>query len=171
VTPRQIAQRIRDELGLAPRDEPLQTKHPRIDVEGADWRRLAEFLYRDAELSFDWLACITAIDYVAADELAACYELRSTRHGHWFAVKAFVPRSEPRLASVTDIWPAADWHEREAWDLMGIVFEGHPDPRRILLPEDWQGHPLRKDYVFPREYHGIPATTELDWSQKTDFPA
>ena len=86
-------------------------------------------------------------------------------------IKVKVPRDNPHVASVADVWPTADWHEREAYDLMGIVFDGHPDsvedsdgrhPRRILCPDDWVGHPLRKDYVFPMEYHGIPAVTEYE---------
>jgi NADH-quinone oxidoreductase subunit C len=87
-----------------------------------------------------------------------------------FAVHVRVPRDKPLIPSVADVWRAADWHEREAYDLMGIVFENHPDsvtdhdgthPRRILCPDDWEGHPLRKDYKFPMEYHGIPAVTEF----------
>jgi len=77
------------------------------------------------------------------------------------AVRLRVPRDGGHLPSVADIWPAADWHEREVFDLFGVIFDGHPDPRRILCPDDWVGHPLRKDYEHPLEYHSIPATTEF----------
>ncbi len=77
-------------------------------------------------------------------------------------VKVILPRWKdnkagelPEVASVTELWDTADWHEREVYDLSGINFIGHPDLRRILLSEDWEGHPLRKDYEFPLEYHGI----------------
>ncbi len=169
--PRQIAQRLAerfpDQLPASLPDDP----HPRVHVSATHWRMVAEFLHGDEALAMDWLACITGIDYVADNQLCAVYELRSSRHGHWFAVKVYVDRDGPRIPSVADLWPAADWHEREAWDLLGITFENHPDPRRILLPEDWVGHPLRKDYAFPRTYHGIPGTYELDWQQKPDYPA
>jgi NADH-quinone oxidoreductase subunit C len=83
------------------------------------------------------------------------YFLDSTVHRHRLIAKARLDREDPRIRTVEDIWKAADWHEREAWDLMGVVFEGHHNLVRILCAEDWEGHPLRKDYVIPEEYHGI----------------
>ena len=79
-----------------------------------------------------------------------------------FAIRVEVPRSSATIPSVAALWPAADWHEREAYDMFGIEFTDHPDLRRILCPDDWVGYPLRKDYEFPLEYHGIPATTEFE---------
>ena len=169
--PAQIAKALTDKFASAITESHPEDKHPRVHTEAEHWRTVAEFLCHEPALGFDWLASITAIDYVADNQLCAAYDLYSTRHDHWFAVKVYVDRDRPLVASVMDLWPAADWHEREAYDLMGIVFEGHTDLRRILLPEDWEGHPLRKDYIFPREYHGIPGTYELDWQQKTNYPA
>ena len=80
--------------------------------------------------------------------------------------RCFANGDLPHIPSVTGLWPAANWHEREAFDLFGIVFDGHPNLKRILMADDWVGFPLRKDYVFPREYHGIPASVELDWPTK-----
>ena len=169
--PTQIVQKLTDRCGAAVLAAYPQDKHPRIHVAAADWRSLAEYLRHDPELSFDWLGCLTGVDYVTDNQLAAVYDLYSTTQRHWFAVKVLCDRSEPVIASVVDLWPAADWHERETFDMLGIRFDGHPDLRRILLPEDWQGFPLRKDYIFPREYHGIPGSYETDWKQKADYPA
>ncbi len=170
MTPTQIAEKLKQALPDAIAEAMPDDKHPRVHTSGEHWRAVAEAMHGDSDLSFDWLGCITAVDYVASDQLAAVYDLYSMQHDHWFAVKVYTSRDDPRIPSVMDLWPAADWHEREAFDMMGIVFEGHTDLRRILLPEDWEGYPLRKDYVFPREYHGIPGTYELDWQQKTNYP-
>jgi NADH-quinone oxidoreductase subunit C len=140
-------------------------KHPRVHVPAAEWRRVAEFLRNDGRLSMDWLACLGGIDYAADGLMAVVYDLTSFDLHHRIAVKVFCDRGDPHVPTVTDLWPAADWHEREAFDLLGIRFDGHPDLSRILLAEDWDGHPLRKDYVFPRAYHGIPGSVELDWQQ------
>ena len=112
---------------------------------------------RDPSLQFDWLACLSGVDYPADKRLAVVYDLWSYDLRHSFAAKVFCSRENPHVPTVCDLWPAADWHEREAYDLFGIVFDGHPDLRRILLADDWAGWPLQKDYVFPKEYHGIPA--------------
>ncbi|MAX26226.1 MAG: NADH-quinone oxidoreductase subunit C [Phycisphaeraceae bacterium] len=166
-----IINKLTEKFGDAIAERFPEDQHPRVHVAPENWRSIAQFLYNDPELAFDWLACISAVDYVADNELAAVYELRSTKHNHWFCVKVIVGRDgTPTVPSVCDLWPAADWHEREAYDMMGIVFEGHPDLRRILLPEDWEGFPLRKDYVFPKHYHGIPGTYETDWKQRADYP-
>ncbi|HEX8323036.1 MAG TPA: NADH-quinone oxidoreductase subunit C [Tepidisphaeraceae bacterium] len=143
-----------------------EDKHPRVHVDAAHWRELATLLKTDKALAFDWLACLGGVDYAADGKMAVVVDLWSTVHGHHFAVKAFCPRESPRVPSVADIWLAANWLERETWDLVGIAFDGHPDPRRILLADDWEGHPLRKDYVFPRQVNGIPGSVELDWQQK-----
>lgn len=145
-------------------------KHPRVHIDAKDWRPLAEFLLRDPALKLDWLANLSGLDYVVEDQLAVVYDLWSFDLRHSFAVKVFCPREAPSIATVCDIWPAANWHEREAFDLFGIVFQGHPDLRRIVLSDDWVGFPLRKDYEFPREYHGIPGSVELDWQQKPNYP-
>ncbi len=170
MTPQDICQRLKVRFGPAIAASLPDDKHPRIHIQAQDWPAVAEFLQLSSDLAFDWLSCVTGVDYVSENKMACVYELYSTRHGHWFAVKAYTERSKPVVPSVMKHWPAADWHEREIFDLLGIDFPGHTDLRRILLPEDWKGHPLRKDYVFPREYHGIPGSYELDWQQKSDYP-
>ncbi len=166
----QIADKLTTKFGDQIIEAFGEDKHPRIDVDAAHWREIASFLLTDPELKFDFLMSVTAIDYVGQDKLAAVYDLRSFDHGHEFAVKVFCDRANPEMESVADLWPAANWHEREAFDLMGIVFTNHPDLRRILMSEDWVGHPLQKDYEFPKEYHGIPNTYELNWQQKPTYP-
>jgi NADH-quinone oxidoreductase subunit C len=165
LTPMQIAALLVDRFGPALTGTFVAEgeKHPRVHLAASAWREVAEFLHRDPRLSMDWLACLGGVDYAAAGQLAVVYDLWSVDHGHRFAVKAFTDRADPHVPTVSDLWPTADWHEREAFDLFGIQFDGHPDLRRILLADDWVGYPLRKDYLFPREYHGIPGTVEPDW--------
>ena len=140
-------------------------KHPRLHLPADRWRAVAEFLHGEPELAFDWLACLGGVDYAADGRVAVVYDLWSTTHRHTFAVKAFADRADAHVPTVTDLWPAADWHEREAYDLLGVTFDGHPDLRRILLADDWVGHPLRKDYDFPVEYDGIPSNPTPDWQR------
>jgi NADH-quinone oxidoreductase subunit C len=83
------------------------------------------------------------------------YTLYSIPNHFTLHLRVVLDRTLPSVSSVSSIWRTADWHEREAFDLLGIQFSGHSDLRRILLPEDWEGHPLRKDYVEQSKYHGI----------------
>jgi NADH-quinone oxidoreductase subunit C len=170
MTSQQIAEILEGKFGSKIIASFPNDKHPRVHIEAADLRPIAEFMLRDPRLKLDWLQNLSGVDYVADDKMCVVSDLWSFDLDHSFAVKAYCPRSEPHVPSVTDLWPAADWHEREAYDMFGIIFDGHPDLRRILCADDWEGFPLRKDYVFPREYHGIPASVELDWQQKPDYP-
>lgn len=108
---------------------------------------VCKFLKEDPELAFDFLSFVCGVDYFPCQpRFEVVYQLYSTKHHHRFRVKTKVPEEDPKVPSVVGIWPTADWHERETYDLFGIEFQGHPDLRRILLPSDWVGHPLRKDY-------------------------
>lgn len=129
----------------------LKDKFPAINQEEAgeclivscgDIRQACLFLKQP--LGFDYLMCLSAVDY--KDRLAVVYHLYSFSLRDKVSLKVFLGRDNPEIESVTAVWPAADWQEREAFDMFGIKFKGHPDLRRILLPDDWQGHPLRKDY-------------------------
>ncbi|GAB4325540.1 MAG: NADH-quinone oxidoreductase subunit C [Candidatus Sumerlaeia bacterium] len=121
-------------------------------------RSVMQRLRDDPRLAFDYLVLVTAVDYPADDRIQVVYHLYSYVHYHKIVIKTDLPRQTPEIASVADIYPAADWHEREQFDLMGVVFTGHPNLRRILCVEDWEGHPLRKDYKEPESYHGIPTS-------------
>ncbi|MDO9557804.1 MAG: NADH-quinone oxidoreductase subunit C [Coriobacteriia bacterium] len=100
------------------------------------------------DLGFDFLGMVTAVDRGETFELV--YRIQSRKMSAGIFLKAYVSREEPYISSVYDLWPAADWQEREVYDMFGIIFEGHPDLRRILLTDDWVGYPLRKDYEDER---------------------
>jgi NADH-quinone oxidoreductase subunit C len=89
------------------------------------------------------------------DNLGVVYHLYSMKLKHKLVLKIVAPKADPKVPSVEKIWRSADWHEREAYDLIGIVFEGHHNLIRILCPYDWEGHSLRKDYIAPETYHGM----------------
>jgi NADH-quinone oxidoreductase subunit C len=117
---------------------------------------VCEFLWKNPSTYFDSLSCLTAIDRgPEAGKMEVIYTLYSIPNHVTFHLRVILDRSKPTVSSVSSVWRTADWHEREAFDFYGIQFDGHPDLRRILLPEDWEGHPLRKDYVEQSKYHGI----------------
>src|SRR5687767_1330580 len=128
---------------------------PAIRVRASEVVAVVTHLKHDPALAFDCLSNQSGVDYPKRDEIEVVYHLFSYSLRHALVLKVGVPRDNPRLATVSTVWRAAIWQEREIFDLLGVQFVGHPDLRRILLPEDWVGHPLRKDYVEPTEYHGI----------------
>jgi NADH-quinone oxidoreductase subunit C len=115
------------------------------------------FCKADPDLAFDNLMCLSAVDYPkeTPPRMEVVYHLYSYTHDHTFALKVHLPRENPAVATVEGLWPVANWHEREAYDMFGIPFVGHSDLRRILLPDDWVGHPLRKDWTDPDFYNGM----------------
>ncbi|MCY7356552.1 MAG: NADH-quinone oxidoreductase subunit C [Rudanella sp.] len=134
---------------------------PYLLVQPADLVPICQFLRDDERLFFDQLACLTAIDNgPESDTMDVFYNFTSIPYEHDLMLRVMIPRQTtsgdlPVLPTLSHLWRTADWHEREAFDLVGIRFENHPDMRRILLPTDWEGHPLRTDYVEPTYYHGI----------------
>ena len=115
--------------------------------------------FRDEEeLGFDWLSDVSSTDWPGrAPRMWMAYHLRSRRHGHRLRVKVGLDADDLRAPSVTSLHPTADWLEREVFDMFGVAFDGHPDLRRILMPDEWEGHPLRKDHPLggvPTQYKG-----------------
>jgi NADH-quinone oxidoreductase subunit C len=102
----------------------------------------------EAPFEMDYCSFVTAVDRPQQAQFEVVYHLFSMSAGHEVLLKVRIPRDDPRVPSVTPIWMGANWHEREAYDLFGIVFEDHPDLRRIMMTDDWIGYPLRKDYVY-----------------------
>lgn len=135
----------------------LQLPQPALQVAPAHLPSVCLYLRDDSALYFDLLECLTGVDQGPdSGQMGVIYHLRSITRGHRIVLKVWVPRDgSVAVPSVAHIWRTADWHEREAFDLVGIPFAGHPDLRRILMPADWEGHPLRKDYVNPETYHDL----------------
>ncbi|WP_136193359.1 NADH-quinone oxidoreductase subunit C [Actinomyces procaprae] len=126
---------------------------------------VARPLRDDQDLRFELCLGVTGVHYPAdaGRELHACYELISLTHGaRALRLEVTCPESDPHVPSLVAVYPGNDWHEREAWDLMGIVFDGHPNLTRSAMPDDWVGHPQRKDYPLggiPVEYKGASTAT------------
>ena len=129
-----------------------------FQVRPAELMTVMGVLREDPELSFDFLQNLTAVDWAKREVMQVVYHLFSYPHHHEICVRVEVPRAAPHVASMVSLWPTANWHEREQFDLLGVMFEGHPDLRRLLMPDDWVGHPMRKDFQEPKTYRGMPTT-------------
>ncbi len=159
MTPEQIHERLRAARGGAVLEYQDALLDPAIVVRPEQLRDVCRFLRDEPDLRMDTLRLLTGIDRPPETQ-EVVYHLLSLPHRHAIVLRVRTPRSQPRVPSLHDVWPIANWFEREAYDLLGIEFEGHPDLRRLLNPVDWVGHPLRKDYERPKEYHGIPTSRE-----------
>ena len=132
----------------------LNFGEPFITINSENWTmEIAQMLYDDPKMRFDFLCCLTGVDY--PEHMEVIYNFYSLELDHYLCIKVKTPRSNPKVVSLQPIWKTADWHEREAYDLLGIEFVGHPNLTRILLEDDWEGHPLRKDYKFNKEEMGL----------------
>lgn len=117
---------------------------PVLVIKPESWIACAQLLKQHEELKLNYLRNISGVDQVKYFEVV--YHLLSLESKHEYCVKVKTNRDQPSIPSVTSIWRTANWPEREIYDLLGIDFPGHPDLRRIMMPDDWEGHPLRKDY-------------------------
>ena len=119
-----------------------------VSIESARWLDIARELRTGEDFIFDYLFCVTCVDWKT--HLSMVYHLESTHHRHILIVKAKIEdRNDPEIASVATIWRTAEFHERECYDLFGMKFTDHPDLRRLFLTDEWVGWPLRKDYEDP----------------------
>ena len=156
----EIHERVKARIGEGLLESALEAKDPFLRVAPGGLAELCRFLRDDPGLRFEALSSLSGVDYRAEGQIEVVYHLYSYTHRHWVVLKVRTARDEPLLPSVESVWKAANWHEREVYDLLGVTFAGHPDLRRLLMPEDWVGHPLRKDFVEPEEYHGISTRRE-----------
>lgn len=162
MTPSEILERLTARFGTdAVSDlhaDPKKDKDPWFVVAPSAIVDVATYLRDDPTLAFDFLECLTGTDYPEKQQIHVTLHVYSYARKHRLVMKMLLAREAPTCPTLSFVWPVANWHERECYDLLGVRFEGHPDLRRILLPDDWIGHPLRKDFKEGNEYHGIPTT-------------
>lgn len=141
--------------------EQIEQLQASLTIESSQIKNICRFLRDEPELYFDYLNCLSGVDYsIDKSELSVVYHLSSIPFKHQIVLKVNIPFDRasstlPSIPSVSEVWRSADWHEREAFDMYGIIFEGHSDLRRILCPDDWEGYPLRKNYEPAEVYNGL----------------
>jgi NADH-quinone oxidoreductase subunit C len=130
--------------------------------EPSKWDEISLFIKDDKRMKFNYLMCVSGYDLDDGNNLGIAYNFSSTELKTYLEVRIEFSYLT-HIPSVTPLWRAADWHEREAYDLFGILFDNHPDMKRILLPDDWEGYPLRKDYKTPEYYKGMPVPKDKSY--------
>ena len=184
MTPSEICELLRRRLPEAVVGFEAEAAQPTILVEPMQLHAVGQLLRDDPALDFDRLLLVSGIDWEGYDDtgkgrhrkiaqyaedgtvepvtepgtgdLGVAYHRQSRRPLHSIVLKVRLPREEPKVQSLSDLYPTAAWSERETFDFFGIDFVGNPDLRRLFLPEDWVGHPLLKDYEMPASYHDVP---------------
>ena len=131
-------------------------------VSPENWVEVSTLLKNESQLNFDYLMCITSYDKGDNKIYGVAYNLFSMSKNHYLEVRVEA-EDDISIPSVAGLWKTANWHEREAFDMMGIKFEGHPNLKRILLSDDWEGHPLRKNFKEPDYYHGMPVPKDKSY--------
>jgi len=151
-------------------EAPSVDGQPTVFVEPADLLAVLKIVRDAPALRFSCLADLTAADFWPREpRFEVVYHFLSIELGQRLRVKVRLAGADAHVASAASIWPAAQWLEREVWDLFGVAFDDHPDPRRLLMPEDWEGHPLRKDY--PVQIRMTPRTSEPMQVTEAEFRA
>jgi NADH-quinone oxidoreductase subunit C len=154
MNPQEISALLTEKFGSRILESKTDVFNPWSVIEASAILEVCRFLRSDGRLSMDHLELLGGTDY--KDRIEVIYVLYSMKHHHRYTLKCRLSRESTALSTVESVWSIANWHEREAYDMFGIVFEGHSDLRRILCPDDWEGYPLRRDYKFPKSYRNMP---------------
>lgn len=179
MTTQEVHERLKARFG----DDVGPLSEPKIDpfcvVKKERLVEVCRFLKTEPGLDIDFLEDETAVDWPKKNVIEIVYHLLSYTHRHGLKLKVELDRAAPSVPTVEGVWKTANWFEREIWDLFGVEFPGHPDLRRIMLPDDWIGHPLRKDYQEAGGWHGMSNVREnplvelkrLDDARKAELAA
>jgi len=152
------SQELIEKLGSAPvKPVELSDKFGIVfmTVGAEEMMRMAKYLKETPELAFDLVEYAYGTDWLTKEQFEVGYYLTSTKHQHDLVLRCFIPRDNPKLHTLSGIWQAANMHEREVFDLLGIEFSGHPYLQRLLTPPGFEGYPLRKDYAHP-DFEPLP---------------
>ena len=154
MTSQEIADLLSEQFGERVLESKLEEITPWSAVDASSILDICRFVRSDSRLDMDHLELLGGVDF--EDRIEVVYVLYSLKRHHRYTLKCRLSREDPKISTVESVWAVANWHEREAFDMFGIVFEGHSDMRRILCPDDWEGYPLRKDYKAPESYRDMP---------------
>jgi NADH-quinone oxidoreductase subunit C len=154
MTPQEIAALLTEKFSGQILESKPEAINPWSAIDPSAVLDVCRFIRCDERLSMDHLELLGGADY--KDRMEVVYVVYSMKLHHRYTLKCRLPREAPTVHTVESLWAVANWHEREAFDMFGIVFEGHSDMRRILCPDDWEGYPLRKDYKPPKTYRDMP---------------